>query len=93
MAHLYPHTYTYIDNPTIKSWIKLINDKNITKLIIFGQYESILITFSDKLQQLLQTLDINLYVLRDYNAWNITTFIGINKNELIIVRKQNELIK
>ena len=88
MAHLYPHTYTYIDNPTIKSWIKLINDKNITKLIIFGQYESILITFSDKLQQLLQTLYINLYVLRDYNAWNITTFIGINKNELIIFKNK-----
>ena len=91
MAHLYPHTYTYIDNPTIKSWIKLINDKNITKLIIFGQDKSILINFSDKLQQLLQPLDINLYVLRDYNAWNITTFIGINKNELIMFKNKFHL--
>ena len=91
MSHLFPHTYTDINNLTINSWIKLINDKKITKLIIFGQDESILITFSDKLQQLLKPLDINLYVLRDYNAWNITTFIGINKNELIMFKNKSHL--
>ena len=93
MSHISPYDYKNMDNLTINSWIKLINDKKITKLIIFGQDESILITFSDKLQQLLKPLDINLYVLRDYNAWNNTTFIGINKNELIMFKKQNELIK
>ena len=61
------------------------------KTIIFGQDESILITFSDKLQQLLKPLDINLYVLRDYNAWNNTTFIGINKNELIMFKNKSHL--
>ena len=88
MTHLYPHTYTDIDNPIIKSWIKLINDKKINKLIIFGQFKSELLEFSNKLQQLLQPLDINLYILSNYNAFDITTFIGINKNELIIFKNK-----
>jgi hypothetical protein len=88
MSHLYPHEYTDIDNPTLNSWINLINAKNITKLIIFGLDNSDLITFSDKLQKLLQPLDINLYVLINYDPFNNTIFIGIDKNELIIIKNK-----
>ena len=93
MSHLFPYDYTNMNNPTINSWIKLINDKNITKLIIFSQVKSILLNFSDKLQQLLQPLDVNLYVLVNYisSSSDYTIFIGINNNELIMFRKQTNL--
>jgi len=89
MSHLYPHVYTDINDPTIKSWIELIKDKKITKLIIFGPDNYNLITFSDKLQKLLQPLDIiNLYVLKNYDPYDNTIFIGIDKNELIIFKNE-----
>lgn len=88
MSHLYPHEYKNDNSPTIKSWIDLITENKIKNLIIFGKIKNNVVTLSIKLQNLLQSLNIKLYILMNYDAYDKEIFIGINNDKLVIFKKK-----